>query len=103
MRVLLLWLWLGAYTLLPLAPAVLAAIFAFEGAASLRVHPENLVLTVAATLFLVAWPLSVLAGWVLLVLGRRKAAWAVTLGTAGPLLVLWLGGLVIAAAAGSRR
>ncbi len=103
MRLFALWLWLGAYTLLPIVPAVLAAIFAFEGAASLRAHPENLVLTVAATLFLVAWPLSALAGWVLLILGRRKAAWAVTLGTAGPLLALWLGGLVIAALGGARR
>jgi hypothetical protein len=102
-RIIILSLWLVAYTLLPLAPALFAVLFAFEGAASLRAHPENLVLTLAATLFLVAWPLSALAGWVLLFLGRLKAVWTVTLATAGPLLVLWLSGLVIAALAGGRR
>ena len=96
-------LWLAAYTLLPIALAPFAVLFAFEGAGSLHAHPENLALIVAATLFLVAWPLSALAGWVLLFLGRRKAAWTVTLATAGPLLVLWLSGLVIAALAGGRR
>jgi hypothetical protein len=98
-RTLLIVLWLGTYTLVPLAFAVFALIFAFEGFASLRSHPENAVLAVAAALFLVAWPLSALAGWVLLILGRVRMAWLVTLTTAGALLLLWLGGLGLAALA----
>ena len=93
MRTLLAVLWLGAYTLLPLPVVVLALIFAFEGFASLDRHPEDAGLTLAAALFLIAWPVSVIAGWVLYTLRRRRAAWLVTLGTAAALLVVWLAGL----------
>jgi hypothetical protein len=98
-RTLLLVLWLVAYTLLPLAVAIFALIFASEGFASLRSHPENAVLAAAATLFLVAWPLSAIAGWILLILGKVRMAWLVTVTTAGALLLLWLGGLGLAALA----
>jgi len=88
--------WLVAYTGLPAIVAVLALIFAFEGFASLRTHPENVGLTVASALFLVAWPVSALAGWLLLALGRARASCLVTGLTALALLLLWLLGLGLA-------
>ena len=89
--------WLVAYSGLPTIVVVFALIFAFEGFASLRTHPENVGLTVASALFLVAWPLSVLAGWLLLALGKTRASWLVTGVTAFALLLLWLLGLGLAA------
>lgn len=97
MRTYLLVLWLGTYSLLPLGVVVLALIFAREGFASLRSHPENAVITAASALFLVAWPLSAIAGWVLLILGKVRMAWLVALATSGARLLLWLGGLGLAA------
>jgi hypothetical protein len=95
-RTLLAVLWLGAYTLLPLPVVVLALIFAFEGFAALRTHPEGVGLAASAALFLVAWPLSAIAGWVLYIRRRPRTAWIVTLGTAAVLLVVWLAGLGLA-------
>ncbi len=95
MKILPLVLWLLAYSGLPLVLLPLALIFCFEGAAAWRTHPEGLLLAVTAGLFLVAWPLSVLAGWLLLILGRLRAAWIASVGTALPLLVLWICGLAL--------
>lgn len=88
--------WLAAYSVLPAVVALFALIFAFEGAASLRTHPENLVLTIASILFLIGWPLSALGSWILLFFGRLKPAWLVSLGTAGVLTLLAILGLVLA-------
>jgi hypothetical protein len=94
--------WLAAYSVLPAPVMLFALIFAAEGAASLRTHPENLLLTAAAVLFLAGWPLSVLAGWVLLILGRVRAAWFVSVGAAVLLALLWASGLGVAAVCGRR-
>jgi hypothetical protein len=94
--------WLALYSILPAPMMILALIFAFEGWASLRTHPENLVLTVAATLFVVLWPLSMLAGWFLLAFGRVRAACLVSGGAAALLASLWVIGLGIAAVLGRR-
>ena len=90
-------LWLMAYSGLPTIAVVFALIFAFEGFASLRTHPENVGLAVASTLFLVAWPASAVAGWLLLALGKTRASWLVTGVTTFALLLLWLLGLGLAA------
>jgi hypothetical protein len=95
-------IWLLAYCSLPAVVAVFALIFAFEGFASLRSHPENVGLAVASALFLVAWPASALLGWLFLALGKTRAAWLVSAGTAAGLLLLWLLGLGLAAFAGRR-
>jgi|GEM_PF-4191628 len=99
----LLLLWLAAYTVLPFGLVLLALIFAWEGFASLRSHPENVGLALASALFLVAWPLSVLAAWVLFVCRQLQAAAAVSAGTAGVLTLLWGGGLLLAALVGAWR
>jgi hypothetical protein len=97
-------LWLLAYSVLPAGLALFAVIFAWEGLASIKAHPENLLLGGSAALFLIAWPLSALAGWVLLFAGRIRAAWLTTLATALGLFGLWVCGLAWAfVAAGSRR
>jgi hypothetical protein len=95
--------WLFAYSGLGALLLPLALIFCVEGVASWRTHPENLALAVAAGLFLVAWPLSALAGWLLLLLGRIRAAWRASAWTAAGLLSLWLCGLVITAFLGRRH
>ncbi len=77
------------------APAVLALIFAFEGFASLRQHWYNLPLAATAALFLVLWPLTALAGVVLLALGRLRASVLATAGTAVGLIALWLASLAL--------
>lgn len=91
-------LWLVAYSGPPMTVAVLAAILAFEGLASLRTHPENAGLTMASALFLIAWPLSALAGWVLLALGETRGAWLVRGVMAAGLALPGLLGLGLAAA-----
>ena len=50
----------------------------------------------ASALFLVAWPVSALAGWLLLALGRARASCLVTGLTALALLLLCLLGLGLA-------
>ncbi len=92
--------WLVVYSSVPAPVLLFALIFAFEGAASLRTHPENLVLTLAAGLFILSWPLSALAGWVLLAFGRVRAAWLVSGATALVLASLWTIGLGVAAVCG---
>lgn len=99
----LLLLWLATYTVLPMALIPLALILAFEGFASLRSHPENIGLAVSSALFLVAWPLSAFAAWVLVVCRKLRAAAIVSVGTAGILALLWVGGLVLAALVGAWR
>jgi len=99
----LLLLWLAAYTVLPLGLVLLALIFAFEGFASLRSHPENVGLALSSALFLVVWPLSALATWVLVICRKLQAAAIVSAGTAGVLTLLWGGGLVLAALVGTWR
>lgn len=99
----LLLLWLAAYSVLPIGLVLLAVIFAFEGFASLRTHPENLGLALASALFLVAWPLSALAAWLLVAFRKFQAAAIVSTGTATVVMLLWLGGLVLAALAGAWR
>lgn len=91
--------WLAFYTLAPASLALFALIFAFEGFASVRSQPANLPFAVTATAFLVAWPLSALAGWILLAFGRRRAAWIVTGGTALALTLAWALSLALAVAA----
>jgi len=100
MNKILLVVWLIAYSVLPAVVALFALIFAFEGMASLRAHPENLTLTIASILFLIAWPLSALGSWILLFLGRHKAACLVSLGTAGLLTLIGILGLVLASLLG---
>lgn len=95
-------LWLLAYTGLPTVIALFALVFSFGGFASLRSHPENAGLAVVSTLFLVAWPASVLVGWLLLALGKTRLVWLVTGGTAAGLVLLWLVGLGLAVFAGGR-
>lgn len=96
-------LWLLAFCAsgVPLAP--FALIFAAEGAASLRAFPENLLLTLAAALFLVAWPASAVAGWVLLAVGRPSRAWRLTALVALLLALLFTAGLLLAAVVGRAR
>lgn len=96
-------LWLLAFSAsgVPLAP--FALVFAAEGAASLRAFPENLILTLAAALFLVAWPASAVAGWVLLAAGRPSRAWRLTALVALLLGLLFAAGLLLAAAVGRAR
>jgi hypothetical protein len=87
--------WLLVYAVGPVPLAVFALIFAFEGFASLRQHWYNLPLTATAALFLLLWPLTALAGVVLLGLGRLRASVLVTAGTAVGLIILWVASLVV--------
>jgi hypothetical protein len=95
-------IWLVAYSILPAPVMLFALIFAFEGLASLRRYPENALLTAAAILFVIAWPLSALGSWVLLALGRVRGAWLLSVGAAVLLVLLWASGLGVAAVCGRR-
>jgi hypothetical protein len=58
--------------LIPTAPVLL--LLTAEGAASVGRHPDNLAFVVLCGATLVVWPLALLVGWGLLVVGRRGLA-----------------------------